>query len=90
MGKKDRNQEPVASLNSVANRDIIQRINFLYQAGTYLNTIAQPTPFNHDQAHHKGRGKKRNTMRNPRNASELSRSYVSTMRIVGQKAMVRM
>ncbi|KAI0779479.1 Rpr2-domain-containing protein [Fomes fomentarius] len=88
MGKKDRNQEP--SLNNVANRDIIQRINFLYQASTYLNTVAQPTPLNHGQAHHKGKEKKRNAIRHPQNTSELSRSYVSTMRIVGQKAMVRM
>ncbi|KAI0773904.1 RNAse P Rpr2/Rpp21/SNM1 subunit domain-containing protein [Fomes fomentarius] len=90
MGKKNRNQEPVASLNNVANRDIIQRINFLYQASTYLNTIAQWTPLNHGQVYHKDRGKTRNSIRNPQNTSELSRSYVSTMRIVGQKAMVRM
>ncbi|KAH9948932.1 Rpr2-domain-containing protein [Amylocystis lapponica] len=41
MAKKNKgDQEPSASLSSVSNRDIIQRINFLYQASTYLSSIA--------------------------------------------------
>lgn len=94
MGKKDKNQGPVANLSSVANRDIIQRINFLYQASAYLNTISPPaaSPSSNDAPAHppKGKSKKKNTIRHPKSTSELSRCYVGSMRIVGQKAMVRM
>ena len=91
MGKKNKDQEPVANLNSVANRDIIQRINFLYQASTYLSTISRPpsgeSPL---PAPRKGKTRRKNTIRHPKNTAELSRAYVGSMRIVGQKTMVRM
>ncbi|KAI0675402.1 RNAse P Rpr2/Rpp21/SNM1 subunit domain-containing protein [Trametes maxima] len=100
MGKKNKDQEPVANLNSVANRDIIQRINFLYQASTYLNSLSQSLPPTTDDVKQpptaKNRGsvrqkrKKIKTLRHPNGTAELSRSYIGTMRIVGQKAMVRM
>ncbi|TFK85544.1 Rpr2-domain-containing protein [Polyporus arcularius HHB13444] len=93
MAKKDKNQGPVANLNSVANRDIIQRINFLYQASTYLSTISSPaasSSSNVPAQPPKGKSKKKNTIRHPKNTAELSRCYVGSMRIVGQKAMVRM
>ncbi|KAI1795595.1 Rpr2-domain-containing protein [Ganoderma leucocontextum] len=88
MGKKTKDQEPAANLNSVPNRDIIQRINFLYQASTYVNSIAPPP----DGAVHPQRSAKRkkNTIRHPKNTAELSRCYVGAMRIIGQKTMIRM
>ncbi|EJF57641.1 Rpr2-domain-containing protein [Dichomitus squalens LYAD-421 SS1] len=92
MGKKNKEQEPAAKLNSVTNRDIIQRINFLYQASTYLSTISQPPDGTvqlqrNDSTHGK---RKKNTIRHPKSTAELSRCYVGSMRIVGQKAIVRM
>ncbi|KAH9892669.1 Rpr2-domain-containing protein [Cubamyces lactineus] len=98
MGKKNKDQEPAASLNGVANRDIVQRINFLYQASAYLSTISQSLhPSDGDaaktdrrKARSEKKHKKRPNLRHPRNIAELSRSYVGTMRIVGQKTMVRM
>ncbi|KAL0572066.1 hypothetical protein V5O48_009884 [Marasmius crinis-equi] len=42
MAKKDKNEAP--NPNAVANRDIIHRLNFLYQASVYLNGM--------DQSHH--------------------------------------
>ncbi|KAI0709542.1 RNAse P Rpr2/Rpp21/SNM1 subunit domain-containing protein [Cerioporus squamosus] len=93
MGKKDKSQGPVANLQSVANRDIIQRINFLYQASTYLNTISPPAASSSSTAPAqppKGKSKKKNTIRHPKSTAELSRCYVGSMRIVGQKAMVKM
>lgn len=36
MAKKD-NAEPNA--NNISNKDILQRLNFLYQASTYLNSL---------------------------------------------------
>ena len=88
MGKKNKDQEPGANLSRVQNRDIIQRINFLYQASTYVNSIAPPP----DGAisSHRSSKKKKNTIRHPKNTAELSRCYVGAMRIIGQKTMVRM
>lgn len=37
MGKKQKDEIP--NPNSVANRDILQRLNFLYQAGVYLSGL---------------------------------------------------
>ncbi|KAI0645803.1 RNAse P Rpr2/Rpp21/SNM1 subunit domain-containing protein [Trametes meyenii] len=100
MGKKNKDQEPTANLNSVANRDIVQRINFLYQASTYLNSLSQSLPPTTEDvkqppaAKYNGsmrrKGKKKTALRHPHDTSELSRSYINTMRIVGQKTMVRM
>ncbi|OSD06973.1 Rpr2-domain-containing protein [Trametes coccinea BRFM310] len=99
MGKKNKDQEPTANLSSVANRDVIQRINFLYQASTYLNSISQTLPHNsvNDAFRQQtvkrkssSQKKRKSAVRHPRDIGELSRSYVSTMRIVGQKTMVRM
>lgn len=55
MGKKVKDDVPNPS--SVVNRDIIQRLNFLYQASTYLHGISPPEvedvepPSNKTQAH---------------------------------------
>jgi ribonuclease P protein subunit RPR2 len=39
MGKKTR-QEDVPNPGSVANRDVLQRMNFLYQASAYLQSVS--------------------------------------------------
>ncbi len=72
MAKKPKDETPNA--NSVPNKDIIQRLNFLYQAGVYLNGVTSQSP---------PRRKRVTT-------SDLSRSYVSSMKIVGQKTVVKM
>ncbi|KAI0633229.1 RNAse P Rpr2/Rpp21/SNM1 subunit domain-containing protein [Trametes polyzona] len=96
MAKKNKDQEPVANVQSAVNRDIIQRINFLYQASTYLNSVSQASaapsssghaPFQKSQT---SKAKRKQNIRHPRNAAELSRSYIGTLRTVGQKTMVRM
>ncbi|EGN99863.1 hypothetical protein SERLA73DRAFT_159988 [Serpula lacrymans var. lacrymans S7.3] len=40
MAKKNKDETP--NPTSISNRDIIQRLNFLYQASTYLNNISLP------------------------------------------------
>ncbi|KAK0438336.1 RNAse P Rpr2/Rpp21/SNM1 subunit domain-containing protein [Desarmillaria tabescens] len=72
MAKKSKDEAP--NPNNVPNRDIIQRLNFLYQASVYLNGVSPPQK----------RKQKRVT------TSDLSRSYVSSMKIVGQKTTVKM
>lgn len=108
MAKK--NKETVPNPSSVPNRDIIQRLNFLYQASTYLHELAQqnrPVPeltegFNEDAVQKEDirmresavvgeketPGRKRNKGRV--NTGDLARSYVKSMKIIGQKTIVRM
>ncbi|KAK0201592.1 RNAse P Rpr2/Rpp21/SNM1 subunit domain-containing protein [Desarmillaria ectypa] len=72
MAKKSKDEVP--NPNSVPNRDIIQRLNFLYQASVYLNGVTSQSP----------------PQRKRVTTSDLSRSYVSSMKIVGKKTTVKM
>ncbi|KNZ80250.1 Ribonuclease P protein subunit rpr2 [Termitomyces sp. J132] len=102
MAKKGKDDAPTA--NGVANRDIIQRLNFLYQASVYLNTLpssqrstasssstnASPnTKFNTPKDVKTARKRRNKSLRNVTTASELSRSYIATMKSVGQKTTVK-
>ncbi|KAF9568183.1 Rpr2-domain-containing protein [Agrocybe pediades] len=42
MGKKQK--EEIPNVNATTNRDIVQRLNFLYQASVYLQSIAPSEP----------------------------------------------
>ncbi|KAK0485338.1 Rpr2-domain-containing protein [Armillaria luteobubalina] len=72
MARKAKDGTPNA--NSVPNKDIIQRLNFLYQASVYLNGVTSQSP----------RRRKRVT------TGDLSRSYVTSMKVVGRKTVVKM
>ncbi|KAK0485300.1 RNAse P Rpr2/Rpp21/SNM1 subunit domain-containing protein, partial [Armillaria luteobubalina] len=72
MAKKPKDETP--NVNSVPNKDIIQRLNFLYQASVYLNGVTSQSP----------------SRRRRVSTSDLSRSYVSSMKVVGQKTVVKM
>ncbi|KAG6333316.1 hypothetical protein ID866_5773 [Astraeus odoratus] len=96
MGK-NKTRDQVPDPRNVANKDIIQRLNFLYQASILLNTMSpavpqpplveKPTlPKSQDNQ------KKRRRRRQKRvvTMSELSRSYIDTMKTVGQKTNVKL
>lgn len=108
MGKNRKDSKDDArNPNSIPNRDIIQRLNFLYQAGVYLNGItdghlgpsvpsvtSQDTSTQADLAQAKDEVPQTNDRR-PRQQRrvtvyDISRSYVKTMKIIGQKTNVRM
>jgi len=91
MGK--RNKDDIPNPNSVANRDIIQRLNFLYQASVFLNGItASPSsqvpssPCVADDAHNPPKKRAKSVV----STADLSRSYVDTMKVIGQKTNVKM
>lgn len=123
MGKKNKDEAP--NPNSIPNRDIIQRLNFLYQASSYLNGIAgahsgtEPRnaasgPTNGkitapEEDASSGPGEKEretaevdegdvlkggDTPKRPgqrkATARDLARSYVKSMKIIGQKTNVKM
>ncbi|EMD37650.1 hypothetical protein CERSUDRAFT_123546 [Gelatoporia subvermispora B] len=109
MGKKNKDQVPAVNLNSVTNRDILQRMNFLYQASAYLNSISpsrEPQPSQSQdtstytpgsvpssqvgQPAGKRKQPKKLRIRHPTTTHELARSYVDSMRSIGQKTTVKM
>ncbi|KAL6298363.1 Rpr2-domain-containing protein [Sparassis latifolia] len=92
MGKKNKDQPPNVSLGSVTSRDIIQRINFLYQASAYLASISKSK--NGKLLLHRGsktdERQKGAKARHPASTAELSRSYIRSMRVIGQKTTVKL
>ena len=48
MGKKQK--EDVPNINSVANRDVIQRLNFMYQASVYLQSLSTSASTSMDES----------------------------------------
>jgi ribonuclease P protein subunit RPR2 len=87
MGKKTKDQVPNA--NSVPNRDIIQRLNFLYQASVYLDALPTASVSNEHLTLDSMITKTKRPRRSV-NAKDLSRSYIRSMKIVGQKTTVKM
>jgi ribonuclease P protein subunit RPR2 len=90
MAKKQHNIAP-PNPHSVPNRDIMQRLNFLYQASTWLSSLpatkcsaTQPAALPVTSPDTKG-GKV--TLVTP---AYLSRSYVSSMKAIGQKTVVKL
>ncbi|KIM69069.1 hypothetical protein SCLCIDRAFT_1208488 [Scleroderma citrinum Foug A] len=81
MGK-NKNKDQVPNPNNVSNRDIIQRLNFLYQASVLLNTMSSSQPQSATSTCQRNRNKCVST-------SELSRSYIDTMKTVGKKTNVK-
>ncbi|KAE9408793.1 Rpr2-domain-containing protein [Gymnopus androsaceus JB14] len=81
MAKKPKNDIP--NPNSVSNRDVIQRLNFLYQASVYLNNVHSSS----------AQARKRNEAKMNRKTvklNDLSRSYIETMKTVGTKTTVQL
>ncbi|KIK45135.1 hypothetical protein CY34DRAFT_801988 [Suillus luteus UH-Slu-Lm8-n1] len=90
MGKQ--NKDDVPNPSKVGNRDIIQRLNFLYQASVLLNgmtagpssQVPSSTCETNDTQNSPRKRQKRVV-----STADLSRSYVDTMKSVGQKTNVK-
>ncbi|KAJ7077318.1 RNAse P Rpr2/Rpp21/SNM1 subunit domain-containing protein [Mycena belliarum] len=78
MAKKD----PAPNASSVVNRDIMQRLNFMYQASVYLSGVLPVPP----PAELQKRSKKTRKM----TVHDLSKSYINSMKVVANKTMVKM
>jgi len=104
MTKKDKESTPNPA--SIPNKDIIQRLNFLYQASVYLTNLSHdvpPTDVPHSgttssalSAGNEGKPAQSKTKRSKqsrrrlRTADELARAYVDTMTMIGKRATVKM
>jgi len=83
MAKGAKNEAPEPS--SAANRDIIQRLNFLYQASVYLSSVdtSSDVPPTHNETDTRPKNKKARL-------NDISRSYIDTMKVVGTRTTVKM
>lgn len=96
MAKKTKDDVP--NPNSVTNRDILQRLNFLYQASQLLGSMApvqqceeHPSPEQKPTgAESRARRRDRTKKRHPSTLADLSRAYTKSMKVIGQKTNVRM
>ncbi|KAG1730765.1 RNAse P Rpr2/Rpp21/SNM1 subunit domain-containing protein [Suillus lakei] len=90
MGKQ--NKDDIPNPSRVGNRDIIQRLNFLYQASVLLNGMtpgpSSQVPFSTCATNNTQNPPKKRKKRVVSTA-DLSRSYVDTMKVVGQKTNVK-
>jgi ribonuclease P protein subunit RPR2 len=100
MAKKGK-EEPTPTINNVPNKDIIQRLNFMYQASAYLQSIQpQELPESLPEAppndapvlglNSRRKGKKRARNGTKKTMGDLARSYVKSMKVVGQRTTVKM
>ena len=98
MAKKQHGTAP-PNPHNVPNKDIMQRLNFLYQASTYLSSLpttkgtAIPTrrPEAQTVALSDPKGKGKQTEESPlATPAYLSRAYVSSMKAIGQKTVVKL
>ncbi|KAF5348648.1 hypothetical protein D9758_006762 [Tetrapyrgos nigripes] len=82
MAKTPKNETP--GPNSVPNRDIMQRLNFLYQASVYLNSVdtSSPQPTDTEQSWSRRKPNAR--------VGDISRNYIDMMKVVGTKTTVKM
>ncbi|KAH9961315.1 RNAse P, Rpr2/Rpp21 subunit, partial [Russula dissimulans] len=117
MGKKNKGDTP--NPNNIANRDILQRLNFLYQASVYMESISRQSsnfvdagagPSESDSGPPVGattlgkagpsiarpskaakrKGDREQGKRRVICAADIGQGYVRTMRLIGQKATVKM
>ncbi|KAF9792598.1 Rpr2-domain-containing protein [Thelephora terrestris] len=98
MAKKQRENAP-PNPHSVPNREIMQRLNFLYQASTWLSSLpaskgdvtptAEPSVPPVISSDSKGK-KKQKPRVPPVTPAYLSRAYVSSMKAIGRKTVVKL
>lgn len=95
MAKKQKDDIP--NPNSVANRDILQRLSYLYQASQLLGTssvppppVPGPIPAGLHGAERRLEARRRTRERHGTAPADLARAYVRDMRAIGMKTNMRM
>ncbi|KAJ7091119.1 RNAse P Rpr2/Rpp21/SNM1 subunit domain-containing protein [Mycena epipterygia] len=81
MAKKSKDEAPNA--NNIPNKDIMQRLNFMYQASVYLSGVLPVSPPSDNP-------QKRNKRSRKMTVHDLSKTYINSMKVVANKTMVKM
>jgi len=98
MAKKQYGTAP-PNPHSIPNRDIMQRLNFLYQASTYLSSLSatngsatpEMQPDAQTAASPDPKGTENQMDKVPiATPAYLSRAYVSSMKSIGRKTVVKL
>jgi hypothetical protein len=85
MGKKGTDQDATPNAGAVANKDLMQRMNFLYQVASHLSQQSpQPEVAQTNSSNSKQKGKRKGTLQ------DLAAFHVRTMKTIGNKSMVKM
>lgn len=86
MGKKKTEQDeiPTPNAGAVANRDLMQRMSFLYQVASHLSQQShQPHNIEGGQPDKKGKSKRKGSLQ------DLAAFHVRTIKTIGNKSMVK-
>jgi hypothetical protein len=87
MGRQKSNQEDVPNPAAVVNRDLMQRMNFLYQVASHLSqesTVSTPEPRKNEDTPKRKRGKRKGVLK------DLAAFHIKTMKIIAARSMVKM
>ena len=98
MAKKQKDEIP--NVNAIPNRDVVQRLNFLYQASVYLQSLPQSSDEQSvgersaddmvvEEKEPVIKDKKRRKFQR-KTTGDLARTYIQTMKVVGQKATIKL
>jgi len=85
MGKKGIGQDATPNVTAVANKDLMQRMNFLYQMASYLN---QQHPLTGATQSTSSSGKEKRKRKGT--LQDLATFHIRTMKTIGNKSMVKM
>ncbi|KDQ21716.1 hypothetical protein BOTBODRAFT_168937 [Botryobasidium botryosum FD-172 SS1] len=96
MGKgRKGGSEQVPNPSGITNRDLLQRLNFLYQASVYLQQASTSSSLEQAQTDTRS-SKRRRRARSTESIgtsellSDLSKNYAGSMKAIGAKAIVKM
>lgn len=84
--QKDSKGEEIPNPSGVKDKDIMQRLNFLYQTSVYLAQASGSEPPIPDR---KGKGHEKTKKKNG-TLLDLSRQHTQTIKAIGRKAVLRM
>ena len=84
MGKKGTDQDAKPNPGAVVNKDLMQRMNFLYQVASHLSQQSPQSEATQINSNSKKKGKRKGTLQ------DLAAFHVRTMKTIGNKSMVKM
>ena len=88
-GKKHKDNKTSSNAN-IPNRDIMQRLNFLYQASVYLDQMGASQGGSDHSTGSTSALSSQDFKRRDVRTSDIARDYVKTLKLIGTKTNVRL